>query len=410
MGKFFVFKALTGQTGKGKFEETVVTPSELIDLRHTLHQKPEHPGQEHETAARIAEIVSRCGSPQVLTGLGGHGLAAVFSADLPGSTVLVRAELDALPIDEPSAPAHHSRVSGLSHKCGHDGHMAILVGLAVRLGERPPELGRVVLLFQPAEETGQGARRVLDDPAFQAIRPDWAFALHNLPGFGLGRVVNRAGAFATASRGLAVELTGATAHAAEPEVGRSPALAVASLIQAFSALGQFHTNLSEAAKATVVHASLGEQAFGTSPGHGRVLVTLRAYDAALVDRLEARCRELAAATAQAYGLEVAIQSKEPFPATLNHPQAVEIIAQAAQELGLEAEQPQHPFPWSEDFGHFTAAGPGALFGLGAGRDQAALHHPDYDFPDTLVAPGVDLTERIARLALQRLPRPAAEGR
>jgi len=214
-------------------------------------------------------------------------------------------------------------------------------------------------------------------------------------------VISRPGVFAAASRGLAVELTGSTAHAAEPEAGRSPALAVAQLIQAFSALGQFHTGLPEAAKATVIRASLGEEAFGTSPGSGRVLVTLRTYDDQVADRLEARCRALAEGTARTYGLQVAVAVREPFPRTINHPEAVALTERAAEDLGHLLVHPDHPFPWSEDFGHFTAACPGALFGLGAGPDHPALHHPDYDFPDALIAPGVDLMERIARQALAR---------
>jgi amidohydrolase len=348
-------------------------------------------------------IVSAHGPDPLLTAIGGHGVAAVFCADKPGPTVLLRAELDGLPISDEQGSDHRSEIEGVSHKCGHDGHMAILAGMASRLGKSPPARGRVVLLFQPAEETGKGARRVLDDQVFQTLRPDWSFALHNLPGFELGKVIVRPGPFAAASRGIAVELTGETAHAAEPEAGRSPALAVASLIQAFSALGQFHTGLPEAAKATVTHASLGEEAFGTSPGNGRVLVTLRTYQTALADRLEERCRELAEGTAHTYGLTAKVHIKEPFPLTDNDPQAVAIIEQAAAVLGLEVDRPEHPFPWSEDFGHFTGEGTGALFGLGAGAQHPALHHSTYDFPDELLAIGLDLMERIARLALERFP-------
>lgn len=373
----------------------------LETLRHELHRNPELAGQEQATAARMADWLAARGPTRIVTGLGGHGLAGVWTAKRPGPRVLLRAELDGLPIPDAIDAPHASASPGRGHKCGHDGHMAILAGVATRLKIEPPECGEVVLLFQPAEETGQGARWVLDDPVFAELTPDWCFSLHNLPGFEAGRVVVRRATFAAASRGLAVELSGASSHAAEPERGRSPALAVASLIQAFSAAGQFHTSLPEAAKATVIHAAVGEPAFGTSPGQGRVLVTLRSYEQEVVERLEARCRELAERTAAAYDLKVAISQVEPFPATLNDDRAVDLVERAADAQGLSIARPDHPFPWSEDFGHFTAAGPGALFGLGAGQRHPALHNPDYDFPDALLQPGVRLFERIARLALEQ---------
>ncbi len=371
----------------------------LKTLRRELHRSPELAGQEQATAAKVADWLAARGPTRIVTGLGGHGLAGVWSAEVPGPRVLLRAELDGLPIpDEIDAP-HASHTPGRGHKCGHDGHMAILAGVAARLEVAPPERGELVLLFQPAEETGQGASWVLEDPAFDGLRPDWCFGLHNLPGFEAGRVVVRPGSFAAASRGLAVELTGASSHAAEPQLGRSPALAVASLIQAFSAAGQFHTSLPEASKTTVIHAAVGEPAFGTSPGRGRVMVTLRAYEQEVVERLEARCRALAERIAAAYELQVEIEQVEPFPATINDARAADLIERAADAEGLSVTRPDQPFPWSEDFGHFTAAGPGALFGLGAGERHPALHNPDYDFPDDLLAPGVRLFERIARLAL-----------
>ncbi|MFZ5433168.1 MAG: M20/M25/M40 family metallo-hydrolase, partial [Calditrichota bacterium] len=245
---------------------------------------------------------------------------------------------------------------------------------------------------------GQGARWVLDDPKFAEFKPDSVFALHNLPGYPLGQVIVGDGVFASASQGLIIELEGATSHAAEPNRGNSPALAVAELINALSTVPQRFTALHEAAQVTVIHARIGEVAFGTSPGSGVVMATLRAHSQDVMDILRRRCVTLARSIAAAWSLEVKLKDVERFPSTANDSKCVAIVRAAANELGLSPAAPLYPFPWSEDFGHFTAAFPGALFGLGAGEHTPALHHPHYDFPDALIETGVRLMARIARLA------------
>ncbi|MFO7608685.1 MAG: M20/M25/M40 family metallo-hydrolase [Candidatus Krumholzibacteriia bacterium] len=182
---------------------------DLVALRHRLHALAELSGAEAATAAAVADLLRACAPADLLTGLGGHGVAAVFAAPAgaPGPTVVLRAELDALPIPETLDLDHASLTAGCAHKCGHDGHTAILLGVARELAATPPAGGRVVLLFQPAEETGQGAARVAADPRFLDLSPDWLFALHNLPGYPAGKVLVRAGAFCAGSAGLTVHNT-----------------------------------------------------------------------------------------------------------------------------------------------------------------------------------------------------------
>jgi amidohydrolase len=268
--------------------------------------------------------------------------------------------------------------------------MAIVAGLALQLQQNRPASGSVVLLFQPSEETGEGARRVLDDPQFEQIVPDHVFALHNLPGFPLGQVIVRDGVFASASTGFKASLTGHTSHAAEPEAGNSPAIAIAELIHGISSLPQFRTSLHEAAQATVIHARLGKAAFGTSPGEGEVMATLRSHTADVMDRLSAEAGSLAEGIAGAHGLKVATSCTEVFPSTVNNADSVAVVSAVANELGFDVRHQEIPFAWSEDFGHFTSQYKGALFGLGSGEDHPVLHHPDYDFPDDLIEPGVEL--------------------
>jgi amidohydrolase len=277
--------------------------------------------------------------------------------------------------------------------------MAIVSGLAQRFFKRRPDKGTVALLYQPAEETGQGARRVLDDEKFQQLNPDYVLAFHNLPGFELGSIVVRKGVFASTSVGVKIKLIGKTSHAGEPEQGVSPALAVAQLIQGLSSIAQFHTSLHEPAQATVIYARVGEVAFGTSPGEGEVMVTLRADSHDVIDSLTAKVAEFATRTANVFGLGVTVDLVEPFPVTINDPEVIDHIEESARKANLGVHRLEFPFAWSEDFGHFTKAYKGALFGIGAGISQPALHHPDYDFPDKLIEPAINMLELLIRQLL-----------
>jgi len=384
-------------------------PAEFQELRRNLHRLAEPSGREEQTAGLLVSLLRGFDPDELRTGLGGYGIAAVFAGPEEGPRVLIRAELDALPIPDPPALDHRSEDPDTAHKCGHDGHMAILAGLAGVLSKSRPAQGAAILLFQPAEETGQGAAAVLGDPDYGDLSPDMVFALHNLPGYPLGRVVVRSGPFASASVGLAVSLTGRSAHAAEPERGRSPALAVSQIIQAWSSVPQELVPLHVPSKVTVIHARVGGPAFGTTPGEGVVMATLRAHEDHVLHDLARHCAGLAEGIARAHGLEMSAGEVEPFPATVNDPSAVDHVRRAAGKAGLAVEEPDRPFGWSEDFGHFTARRPGALFGLGAGVDCPALHHPSYDFPDDLLVPGVRLLTELVREVVRSPVSPGSEG-
>jgi amidohydrolase len=380
---------------------TDINIKELTDLRHHLHSIAELSGEEKKTSDKIVSFLKDTNPDEILTGLGGEGIVARYSGKKKGPCVLIRCELDALPIPEANDFEYVSTDKKTGHKCGHDGHMAIVCGVAKILGKSGLEKGEVFLLFQPAEETGQGAQRVLKDDKFKSIKPDWVFALHNLPGYKKHQIVVKEDTFAAASIGMIMKLKGDTSHAAHPEEGKSPALAMSKIIQDISSIPQFYTSLDQAAKATVIHASLGERAFGTSPGYAEVMATFRTYDSETLEVLKKKAVEIAEGVSRMYELELETEWVESFAPTVNDKEAVSIVKRSAEENSLELNEKDQPFGWSEDFGHFTEKHKGALFGLGAGDNMPALHATTYDFPDEIIETGVKMfTEIICQLGIR----------
>jgi len=361
----------------------------LVRLRRKLHQFPELSGNEYQTARLIKDALQETAPDRIIENLGGAGLAAVYEGTRPGPTLLFRCDLDALPIDEVNTFAYASEYQGIAHKCGHDGHMTIVTGLAMAVSANRPDKGKVVLLYQPSEEDGQGAARVLDDEKFSAIRPDHVFALHNLPGYPAGSVVLRKNTFAAASKGMINKLYGKTSHAGEPENGRSPALAMAGIIQELTALPE-NTSFEDFTLTTIIHSRLGEVAFGTTPGYAEVMATLRTYSNADMEALTNKSVDVIERLSHVYGLKSEISWTEEFPATVNDARAVDLIGQVAQQNQLQVIHIDEPLRWSEDFSNFTLQYPGALFGLGSGERTPQLHNPDYDFPEEIIDGGIKI--------------------
>jgi amidohydrolase len=362
-----------------------------ITLRRDLHRHPELSGSESHTAERILDFFQPLQPDQAILGLGGHGLAFVFTGEKPGPTVQLRCELDALPIQEVNDFPHRSSNDAVSHKCGHDGHMAIVAAVGAGYAERRPHQGRVVLLYQPAEETGSGAAAVLADDNFQRIVPDCVLAPHNLPGFPLGQVIVRAGAICCASKGVVVRLQGRTAHAADPGAGISPARAMCRLIEELERIGDQVAPTEHFAFATVVGARLGAKAFGTAPGDASIMATLRSETDTTMLRITEHVERTVKDVATTYSLHHDITYEDIFPATVNSARAVDAIRRA---VGNSVRVLDRPLSFSEDFGRFTAASSGALFGIGSGEHTPSLHSADYDFPDELIAVGASTCRRI----------------
>jgi len=369
---------------------------ELTEWRRGLHRNPEISGEEAQTARTVQALLASTGADRIVTGLGGHGVAGIFEGHEPGPTVMFRAELDALPIEEISTAPHRSSIPGKAHLCGHDGHMAILAALSRGLSRQRPQRGRAILLFQPAEETGAGAAAVVADPRFHELAPDFVFALHNLPGMKFGKVALIEGPVSCASRGMRVVLTGKTAHASMPETGLSPVNAVARLMPTLTALGNGGSMDESFAMVTVTHARIGEPAFGIAPAHGEVWATLRTLTDAGMNALVAKAESLVNEAARASGLSVEISYSDIFRHCENAPEAVAHLRRALDGEGVPHDRGDLPMRPSEDFGHLGANAPAAMFFLGAGEHHAALHNPDYDFPDDLIGIGARVFMRTLR--------------
>jgi amidohydrolase len=362
---------------------------EIIKFRQEIHNHPEVSNDEYNTSERIIKYVKKF-NPDEIIKLGETGLAFSFNGKEKGKTIVFRSELDALPILEKTGLEYASVNDHIAHSCGHDGHMAILTGLTRKISENRPKRGRAVMLFQPAEEVEQGARDLVGNPKFIDIKPDYIFALHNVPGFEKHKIVLKKGSFASASKGMTIKLTGKTAHAAEPQNGISPADAISEIIKKLHVIRENKTLFKDFVLLTIIHIQLGEISFGTSPGYAELRITLRAFENEDMEVLTDKCEKTIREISKVEKLDCKISYSETFPATVNNDDCVHIVEQSAKHIDLDIENIEKPFKWSEDFGYFTEKYNACFFGLGSGKDQPQLHNPDFDFPDDIIESGINI--------------------
>jgi amidohydrolase len=373
----------------------------LIALRKNLHKNAELSGNEINTRQIILDFILRCGPHKIISPIGGRGIVCIYQTGSAGPTLLFRAEMDALPIQEKNEHHYKSSTSDVSHMCGHDGQMAILAGLAGLLHNNPPKRGKIILLFQPAEETGQGASAIVNDPEFSPLKPDYVFALHNIPGKQKGVVYLRSGIFNCASSGLIVRLKGRSSHASRPEDGLDPTLVMGEIIHGLNRLPIAPEFKDIFSMTTVVFARLGEKSFGTTPGEAEIRATLRCEDSQILELLERKAIQVVARCAESEGLNYNLEWCDKFTASVNDKHAVEIVSDAAKNAGLKVVYLKRPRRWSEDFGQFTARFPGAMFLLGAGETCPPLHSPEYNFPDDLIETGLVIYREIINQVFNR---------
>ena len=390
----------------------------LETLRHKLYKNAELSGQEKETNKIINKFLEKTNPDVHHKNVGGYGIVAIYKGLEEGKNILIRADIDGLNIplcqqttdngqgdlnsatDGLKANGQKPKAFGqsqYSHRCGHDGHAAILCGLAMRYGKKRPAKGDVILLFQPAEETGEGAQAVINDPLFKELKFDAAFALHNLPAYAKHQVVLKKGCFASASQGLKLVFDGTTSHASQPEKGNNPQNVITTLLDAFQKKYENLKRDKYRTTLTVTHVAIGEETFGVTPGHAEIWLTLRSQDDKALKNLTDSTIAFSEYVAEEFKLKFSYSIHEAFAVTMNSSKEADVVEQAAKELKLSVNNINSPFPWSEDFGRFGSLCPCCLFGLGCGFEHEPLHSPNYEFEDEIIDTGIDMFEKIVEL-------------
>jgi len=379
---------------------------EMIAWRRDLHRHPELAYQETRTAAFVAETLRGFGLDAVETGIGGTGVVGVLhGATGPGGearTILLRADMDALPIEEATGAAYASARPGKMHACGHDGHTTMLLGAARRLAETRDFDGSVVFVFQPAEEGGAGAKAMLDDGLLERFPARAVFGMHNMPGLPVGRFAFRPGPTMALSDEFTITITGVGAHAAMPHLGRDPILAGAALVQALQSIIARRVDPVDPAVLSITEFH-GGAAKNVMPETATLGGTIRAFSTATHQFIRAEVARQCAALGEAFGVAIAFgPSLTPYPPVINDPDMTAFAGDVLAELVGEAALVRDPplIMGGEDFAFLAEARPGAFVFIGNG-DSAALHHPAYDFNDAAAPLGVAYWVRLAQAALPR---------
>ncbi|WP_233092984.1 M20 aminoacylase family protein [Paracoccus sp. IB05] len=376
--------------------------AEMRSWLRALHQMPELGYEEHKSAAFVAARLGEMGLEPV-TGIGGTGVVAVLKGQGLAPPIGLRADMDALPIEEASGLDWASRVPGVMHACGHDGHMAMLLGAARYLTDRQltkaPPPGDVVFLFQPAEETGAGAAAMIRDGLFDRFDIPAIYGLHNWPGLEFGRFLACDGAQMAAVDRFDITLTGTGCHAAMPHLGRDALLGASQLHQLLQGIVARNADPLDSAVVSVTQIHGGE-AYNVLPETVVMRGCTRSLSAEMRDLIEARMRGISAGLAASLDLKITLDYHRGYPVTQNSAQEAGLARETARRVLGPASVDPAPKPSlaSEDFAYFLENRPGCYGFLGAGPG-AALHSPRYRFNEDLLPVGaawwVGLAQRVA---------------
>jgi len=380
---------------------------EMTAWRRELHRYPEFGFEERRTAAFVAEKLRSFGLDEVTEGVGGTGVVATLRRGRGDRSIALRADMDALRIEEQGEPAHKSLSPGLMHACGHDGHTAMLLGAAKRFSESDGFEGTLRFVFQPAEEWGRGALAMLADRLIERFPFDEIYGLHNMPGYPLGEFRVRAGVMMSAEDNFEIILRGVGGHASRPHVGAETLVAACALVLNLQTIVSRRLDPSATAVVSVTEL-ITDGARNVLPGLARILGDVRSFNPEVSAAIEAQMRTIAEGTARAHNLSCEVAYSREFVPLVNDAGCAEEALAAAREVfgGERAVTAPAPITASEDFSHFLARVPGCFAFLGAGVDAPPLHNPRYDFNDEILLDGVRFYEALVR---RRLPAPDAES-
>ncbi|MCA0922495.1 M20 aminoacylase family protein [Pseudooceanicola nanhaiensis] len=374
----------------------------LTEFRRDLHQNPELLYEVHRTASNVAEQLRAFGVDEVHEGIGRTGVVGVIKgqSNASGRMIGLRADMDALPIKEETGVPHASLVEGKMHACGHDGHTTMLLGAAKHLAESRAFDGTVIVIFQPAEEGGAGAKAMIDDGLFTRWPCNEVYGMHNKPNLPVGQFTLAPGPIMGSVDEVKITITGKGGHAAMPNLAIDPMPVAAALLQGAQTITSRNMDPMDSAVVSLCTIHAGN-AFNVIPQAVEMTGTVRTLREEVRDLVEERLTTMVEHVAAAFGGKGTIEYLRHYPVTVNHELETELAAAAAREVAGEAAVSTDMVPTlgGEDFSFMLNEVPGAMIKIGNGP-SADLHHPLYDFNDDVIAWGCSYWTTLVR---QRLP-------
>jgi hippurate hydrolase len=388
-------------TKQAVLPEIAAIEREMIEVRHRLHAHPELGFEEHATSALVATLLTEWGYT-VTRNVGGTGVVGTLSQG-QGSSLGLRADMDALPIQEATRLPYASRTDGVMHACGHDGHTAMLLAAARCLAQRTAWRGTLNLIFQPAEEGLGGARKMIEEGLFERFPCDAIYAMHNVPGFPAGRLGFHAGPFMASADEVRIRVVGRGGHGASPQQTIDPVVVCASIVMALQSIVARNVDPAHPAIVTVGAMQAGTVS-NVIPSHADLSLSVRALSHEVRALLEQRIREIAQGQAASYGAHVEIDYRHDYPVLVNHAQETTLARQVALDWGGPDAviDDLRPLMASEDFAYMLERCPGSYLsiGNGDGAGGCTLHNPEYDFNDDCLAIGANYWVLLAQRLLQ----------
>ena len=375
---------------------------EITAWRRDIHANPELLYDVHRTAASVAEKLKAFGCDEVVTGIGRTGVVGVIhgKGSGPRKVIGLRADMDALPMEEETNLPYRSTNPGKMHACGHDGNTAMLLGAAKYLAETRNFAGSVAVIFQPAEEGGGGGREMVNDGVMDRFKVEEVYGMHNYPGLPVGDFAIRPGPMMASADRLYIDIEGLGGHAARPHVSIDTVLVAAQIINQIQSIVSRNVDPLESAVISITQFHAGT-ADNIIPQTAKLSGTARTLDPAVRDLVEKRLHEVIEGTAKLYGAKAKLVYKRDYPVTRNHERQTEFAAEIARDVvGKDRVDDQvAPVMGAEDFSYMLEARPGAFIFVGNG-DTAGLHHPAYDFNDELIPVGASYWVKLVETALR----------
>ncbi|MGA0594354.1 M20 aminoacylase family protein [Enterovirga sp. CN4-39] len=367
---------------------------EVTEWRRDMHAHPELLYDVHRTAALVADKLRAFGCDEVVTGIGRTGVVGVIKGrrGTGGKVIGLRADMDALPIEEETNAPYRSQTPGLMHACGHDGHTAMLLGAAKYLAETRNFDGTAVMIFQPAEEGGGGGDAMVKDGLMTRFGIQEVYGLHNWPGHPVGAFAIRSGPVMAAADRFTIKVEGRGGHAAHPNKCVDTLLVASQIVVALQSIASRNVDPLESVVVSVCSFKAGDT-YNVIPQHATLLGTVRTLKPEVQDLVEVRISEVAKSVAAAFGAHATVEYARGYPVTFNHPEQTEFMAKIAEMVGTGVKRDVPPQMGAEDFSYMLQEKPGAYIFLGNGN-SAQCHHPAYDFDDGAIPYGVSLWAKI----------------